>query len=163
MLTTRTSVGGGAGVGPPAALAFIGVEVTARWEGAYRCRVSVRQFELLVDEPPAHAGGTDTGPQPTELLLASMASCFALAVAHAAGKRRITLPDLAVTATGEYDGLRFATIRVEVRSTHPPAELAELVERAKQFCYVSNTLRGHPALEYVVAESSSHQPPPSPG
>jgi uncharacterized OsmC-like protein len=139
------------------------VEVTARWEGAYRCRVSVRQFELRVDEPPRHAGGTDTGPQPTELFLASMASCFALAVAHAAGKRGIELPDLEVTATGEYDGLRFATIRVAVHSSHPQRELARLVERAKPFCFVSNTLRGHAALEYVVTGSPGHQPPPSPG
>jgi putative redox protein len=139
------------------------VEVTARWEGAYRCRVSVRQFELAVDEPPAHSGGTDTGPQPTELLLASVAACFALSVAHVAGKRGIALPDLAVTATGEYDGLRFAAVRVEVRSSHPYAELAALVERAKQLSYVSNTLRGHPELEYLVAGSSSHAPPPSPG
>jgi len=150
-------------VRPPPALAFIGVEATARWEGAYRCRVSVRQFELRVDEPPAHSGGTDSGPQPTELLLASVASCFALAVAHVAGKRRIVLPDLAVTATGEYDGLRFGAIRIEVRSSHPPTELAFLVERAKPFCYVSNTLLGQPVLEYVVAGPSSHGPPPSPG
>jgi putative redox protein len=139
------------------------VEVTARWEGAYRCRVSVRQFELAVDEPLAHSGGTDTGPQPTELLLASVAACFALSVAHVAGKRRIVLPDLSVTATGEYDGLRFGAVRVEVRSNHPHAELAALVERARQLSYVSNTLRGHPELEYVVAGSSSHTPPPSPG
>jgi putative redox protein len=139
------------------------VEATARWEGAYRCRVTMRQFELRVDEPPRHSGGTDTGPQPTELLLASLASCFALAVAHAAGKRGITLPDLEVTAAGEYDGLGFGAVRVEVRSSHPDDELAVLVERAKPFCYVSNTLRGQPELRYVVAGASSHQPPPSPG
>ena len=139
------------------------MEVTARWEGAYRCRVSVRQFELAVDEPPAHSGGTDTGPQPTELLLAAAASCFALSVAHVAGQRGIRLADLAVTATGEYDGLRFGAIRVEVRSSHPHAELAALVERAKQLSYVSNTLRGRPVLEYLVAGPASHEPPPSPG
>jgi putative redox protein len=139
------------------------MEVTASWEGAYRCRVSVRQFGLRVDEPPGHGGGTDTGPQPTELLLASVASCFALSVAHVAGKRRIELPDLEVTATGGYDGLRFATIRIEVRSSHPRDELAALVERARQVSYVSNTLRGHPALEYTVAGPASHQPPPAPG
>jgi putative redox protein len=138
------------------------MEVTARWEGAYRCRVSVRQFEVRVDEPPEHGGGTDTGPQPTELLLASVASCFALSVAHVAGKRQIELPDLEVTATGGYDGLRFATIRIEVRSSHPRDELAAIVERARQVSYVSNTLRGHPALEYTVAGPASHQPPPSP-
>ena len=32
------------------------MEVTARWEGAYRCRVSARKFELAVDEPLTHAG-----------------------------------------------------------------------------------------------------------
>lgn len=139
------------------------MEVTARWEGAYRCRVSARRFELAVDEPLTHAGGTDTGPQPTELLLAAAASCFALSVAHVAGQRGIRLADLAVTAAGEYDGLRFGAIRIEVRSSHPRAELADLVERAKQLSYVSNTLRGHPELEYLVAEPSSHEPPPSPG
>jgi putative redox protein len=134
------------------------VEVTAHWEGAYRCRVPVRQFELRVDEPVAKGGG-DSAPQPTELLLASLASCFALAVAHAAGKRGVELPDLSVTAAGEYDGLAFGAIRVEVRSSHPRAELEGFVERAERWCYVSNTLRGQPAIEYVV----SHGPPPVPG
>jgi len=134
------------------------VDVTARWEGAYRCRVSVRQFELRVDEPPRH-GGEDTGPQPTELLLSAVASCFTLSVVHVARKRGVELPDLAVVASGEYEGPSFRAIRVEVRSSHPREELAALVERAKQVCYVSNTLRRQPLMEFVV----SHQPPPSPG
>jgi putative redox protein len=134
------------------------VEVTASWEGAYRCRVSVRQFELRVDEPPRH-GGDDTGPQPTELLLASVASCFTLAVAHVARKRGIELPDLSVVADGEYEGPSFRAIRVEVHSSHPHAELTALVEWARRVCYVSNTLLRQPAMEFVV----SHEPPPSPG
>ncbi len=138
------------------------VEVTARWEGAYRCRVSVRHFDLRVDEPVDHGGG-DTGVQPTELLLSSLASCFTLAVAHVAGKRGIELPDLSVRAVGDYDGLRFGKIRVEVSSSHPRAALLRLVERARPFCYVSNTLRGPPELEFVVAGPPSHEPPPSPG
>jgi len=137
------------------------MEVTARWEGAYRCRVSVRHFELRVDEPPPRGG--DTGVQPTELFLSSLASCFTLAVAHAAGKRGIELPDLSVRAVGDYDGLRFGKLRVEVSSSHPQAELTWLVERAKSFCYVSNTLRGQPELEFVVTGPASHEPPPAPG
>jgi putative redox protein len=137
------------------------VEATARWEGGYRCRVAVRHFELRVDEPAEH-GGADSGPQPTELLLASVASCFALAVAHVARRRGVALPDLAVTATGAYDGLRFGAIRVEVRSSLAGAELALLTERAKRFCYVSNTLLGGPALEFVVAGPPSHEPPAAP-
>lgn len=134
------------------------VEVTASWEGAYRCRVSVRHFELRVDEPPRH-GGDDTGPQPTEMLLAAVAACFTLAVAHVARKRGIELPDLSVVAGGEYDGPSFRLIRVEVRSSHPHDELAALVERAKRVCYVSQTLLRQPAMEFVV----SHEPPPRHG
>jgi organic hydroperoxide reductase OsmC/OhrA len=36
-------------------------------------------------------------------LLASLSSCFALALAWAAGKQGVELPHLEVTATGHYD------------------------------------------------------------
>ena len=77
--------------------------VVARHEGGWRCRVEAAGFELIVDEPPG-SGGTGTGPMPTEYLLAAMASCYALALNWAAGKRNMSLPRLAVTATGTYDG-----------------------------------------------------------
>jgi putative redox protein len=133
------------------------VEVRASWEGAYRCRVSVRQFELRVDEPPSR-GGDDTGLQPTEVLLSAVAACFTLSVAHTAHKRGIELPDLSVVARGDYEGLSFRAIRVEVQSSYPREELAELVERAKRVCYVSNTLQRELEMEFVV----SHPPPPAP-
>jgi putative redox protein len=133
------------------------MEVRASWEGAYRCRVSVRQFELRVDEPPRH-GGDDTGPQPTEVLLSAVAACFTLSVAHTARKHGIELPDLSVVASGDYEGLSFRAIRVEVQSSYPRDELAALVERAKRVCYVSNTLQRQLVMEFVV----SHEPPPSP-
>jgi hypothetical protein len=39
--------------------------VTARWEGGWRCHVKAAGFDLVVDEPE-NAGGTGTGPMPTE-------------------------------------------------------------------------------------------------
>ena len=57
---------------------------------------------------------------PTEYFLAAMASCYALALAWAAGKRGITLPDLAVTATGTYEGPRFSRLQLSVASGAPP-------------------------------------------
>lgn len=117
--------------------------------------MSVRQFELLADEPPG-AGGTDTGPTPTELLLCALASCFAMAVAHAARTRELELSDLAVHVEGEYDGARFGRLRVEVQSRHPRDELDDLVHAARRYCYISNTLARSPELEYAVTE------PPAP-
>ena len=124
--------------------------------------MTARQFEITADEP-ARVGGTDTGPMPTEIFLASLASCFALAVAHAARKRGVELPDLAVTVRGEYAGLKFGRIRVEVHASHDPEQLDAFIRRAVSYCYVSNTLAHRPEIEYVAAPPVSHAPPPPPG
>ena len=124
-------------------------EVSASWEGGYRCRVTARSFEIRVDEP-LDSGGDDTGPQPTELFLASLASCFALALAHVAGKRQIVLEHLSVRAVGMYEGPGFDELRVEVEADHPIEELAMLAERAAAVCYVSNTLRAVDSVEVVI-------------
>ena len=123
----------------------------ATWDGGYRCRVEARHHVLLIDEP-THAGGGDAGPQPTEVFLASVASCFALAVYHVARKRSIELPDLRVRAVGEYKGPSFVKVRVEVASTFPRDELEPLLQRASSVCYVSNTMRAVDDIEVVVVE-----------
>lgn len=136
------------------------MEVTAYWEGGYRARVPVRSFEVRSDEPP-QSGGDDTAPMPTELFLSSLAVCFVLAVRHAARKRGFEPPDLAVRVDGKYDGLRFGRILVEVHSSEE--RVREVLDQAVDYCYVSNTLRNPPELEYRVAEQPlSHRPPSSP-
>ncbi|HZV52976.1 MAG TPA: OsmC family protein [Candidatus Dormibacteraeota bacterium] len=128
------------------------LEVTAFLEEGYRCTVPVRQFRLTADEPPSSGGG-DRGPMPTELLLASLASCFAMAVAYVARREGVSLPDLAVKVRGEYEGMRFARIRVEVDAGLPDRErLRRLVERAVRYCYVSNTLMTGPQLSFGLAD-----------
>jgi putative redox protein len=124
--------------------------VEATWQGGYRCLVSARGHEIQVDEPLG-AGGDDTGLQPSEIFLASLASCFTLALYHVARKRDITLPDLQVRATGEYEGPKFARLRLEVSTSSPPVIVEPLIERAKGVCYVSNTLRAVSDVDVVVA------------
>jgi putative redox protein len=131
--------------------------VLARWEGGWRCRVEAGDFELIVDEPES-AGGTGTGPMPTEYLLAAMASCYALALAWAAAKRGVTLPGLAVTATGSYDGPRFCRLQLSVDSGAPPAVIEPLIEPALRVCYVSNTLAASPPIEVTVAPAAPAAP-----
>jgi putative redox protein len=127
--------------------------VVARWDGGWRCRVAAGGFDLVVDERET-SGGTNTGPMPTEYLLAAMASCYTLALAWAAGKRGIDLPGLTVTATGTYDGPRFSRLQLAVTSDAPPDVLERLVEPALRVCYVSNTLATSPPIEVTVG------PPP---
>ena len=138
------------------------MEVTAYWEGGMRVRVPVRGFEVRADEPPQY-GGEDSAPMPTELFLSSLAVCFVLAVRHVTRKDGFEPPDLEVRVVGTYDGLRFGKIRVEVRSSE--ARVRDVIARAVTYCYVSNTLRDPPEMEFVMADDdalSHEQPPPPP-
>ena len=113
-------------------------------------------------DEPTESGGTDTGPKPTELLLASLGACFALAVAHAVRKRGRELADVRVRVRGEYQGASFARITVEARSSEPDL-VRSVLDQAIRSCYVSNTIRGQPEIEYRVepaVASHGEEPPP---
>jgi putative redox protein len=124
----------------------IGTQVTLQrsvestWRGALRCDVAAGDFVIAVDEPK-QVGGSDCGPQPTELFLVSIASCFTLALAYSARKQAIVLDSLSVTVTGTYDGPRFRAINIVSRLGCDPADVEMLVRAAERVCYVTNTLR----------------------
>ena len=113
--------------------------------------VSARGHGMHVDEPEAF-GGTDTGPMPTELLTASLASCMCLSVVWAAGKRRLELPDLEVQvrpmrAQGEP---RYGRYEVTVHSSADAQALGPVVDLAARYCWVTNTLRTSPEVVHRV-------------
>lgn len=128
--------------------------------GTLAADVTVRGHELAVGEP-VELGGDDRGPMPTELLVASLASCMTLAVQFAAGKRGASVPGLAVDVSAARAGSepRYGELTVTVSADLEPDELQALVDRARRFCWVSNTLRQPPAIEYV-ARAGATEPKP---
>ncbi|MGW4526206.1 OsmC family protein [Amycolatopsis sp. NPDC004378] len=66
------------------------VVVTATGDGTYTQQVTTATHELLVDEPVA-VGGADAGPNPYELLLASLGSCTAITLRMYANRKEIPL------------------------------------------------------------------------
>jgi putative redox protein len=123
--------------------------VRTRWDGGMRAVTQIGNFEVVVDEPET-SGGTDTGPQPTDLLLVSVSSCLALALAFVARKRGVDLLGLDVTAVGRYAGLKFDQISVSISSASPRSVVEDLLPEAQRVCYVSNTLRHQPELAVEV-------------
>lgn len=105
---------------------------------------------LVVDEP-RERGGTDTGPRPTQLLAASLASCTAITVEMYADRKGWDVGQVEVDVEVEYDGLVPATFAVALKL---PRELDEeqrrrlLAVAAK--CPVHKTLAGGAAVS--VAE-----------
>jgi putative redox protein len=129
---------------------------TARWLGGWRCDVQAGEFTLAVDEPESY-GGTGQGPMPTDLFLASLSSCYALSLAWAARKRGFELPDLEVTATGQYEGQCFASLWLTVRTSLDPDRVQPLLEPAARVCYVSQTLRRTAPITIDVVSPSGEQ------
>jgi organic hydroperoxide reductase OsmC/OhrA len=138
------------------------MEVVSRWQGGYRCVVSVRHHTMVADEPRP-VGGTDAGPTPTELLLGSLAACFTMALSHVAMKQDVSFgDDLEVRVEGTYDGPRFSRIavRVSAATADARATLEDLMQAAAEVCYVSNTIRESATLTYEVTRPQGSPPRP---
>ena len=123
--------------------------VTATWLRGFQAQVHTRGHEIAVDEPVAD-GGNDAGVMPTDLLAASIASCFCLALAFAARKRDRELPGLEVVVRRVRAGreLRYERFEIDARAEVAEDELAALMEPARRVCWVSNTLAHGVELSY---------------
>jgi putative redox protein len=73
----------------------------ARRRTGYEHEVEIREHRLIVDEPEDE-GGTDSGPRPTELLAASLATCTAITIEMYAGRKEWDLGQVEVAV--DYEG-----------------------------------------------------------
>jgi uncharacterized OsmC-like protein len=103
--------------------------------------VETRGHVIAVDEP-VEDGGTNAGVMPTELLAASIASCFCLALAFTAGKRGRELPGLEVVVRRVRAGreLRYERFEIEARAEVPEEELAGLMAGAPRVLGLQHAL-----------------------
>ena len=116
--------------------------VHVQWMGQYRTSINIRGVHQFDGDETPEYGGNDSGPMPTEFFLASVASCLCLAVTHIGKKKKISLNNIEVSASGEKDptSFQFKEIHLEVQADLPAAELQPLVMQAKKYCFVSNTI-----------------------
>lgn len=133
--------------------------VRADWRGGYRVELEIRdgRFSLICDESPED-GGADAGPMPSEMLFASVASCFAMAMAWAARKRREELPDLVVTVNGRYDRpeRRYDTLEIVASSTlavDSPDQFAAMLRLAREVCWVTRSIEPGIAISIRAGDS----------
>ena len=127
------------------------IEAKAAWKKNFQVRVDVRQFEIDVDEPPQYHGD-DTGMMPTELFISSLASCFCMALVFVAKKKRVKIDDMNVNVSAEADtkNFRYSKLIVKVSSSIANTALEEIIEQAKKYCYVSNTISESCPIEYEI-------------
>jgi putative redox protein len=79
-----------------------------------RSETKIRQFSLTVDEPET-LGGTDTGPNPVELVLGALASCQEITYRAYAEALGIPLEAVSVKIEGSLDLRGFFAVKDGVR------------------------------------------------
>jgi len=124
-------------------------------EAGYRQEVRARTHRFAADEPES-LGGTDSGPSPYELLLASLAACTSLTLRMYADRKGWELGRIDVDARfarGE-DGTESITREVRLSAPLDPerqARLAEICEKTP----VTKTLKRGTPIETTLRAASS--------
>jgi putative redox protein len=115
--------------------------------------IAVRHHVLHADQP-VDAGGADTAPTPTELFVASLASC----VAYYARRflERHELPYAGLSVVGEWHmGIRPSRVSTVKLSIATPAGIPQATQKAllavASHCTVQNSLEHPPEVTIALA------------
>ncbi|MHA1564270.1 MAG: OsmC family protein [Alphaproteobacteria bacterium] len=113
-----------------------------------RSIVSVRDVTFSIDEP-VERGGTNTGPTPTETLIAALVGCINVIGSKCADKLGVDIGHLTISATCDFDrrGVTLAEEidvpfqRIELAITYDgsasEAEVAQVTAELNKFCPLS--------------------------
>ena len=125
--------------------------IARREDGSLRHEVEVGRHRLTADEPKKN-GGSDAGPNPQELLAASLASCTAVTVEMYADRKGWDIGDVVVDV--EYEPAHRGSPTKFTMDVQLPAGLSdEQREKLMQIvakCPVHRTLEGEVMFEERV-------------
>ncbi len=124
--------------------------LTARNEAATRTVITVRDFEVVTDEPH----DSNTGPTPLETVLAALAGCEGVIIKRCAAAMNFSYGAVDMECEGEVDargsrgvpGVRpyfnWVKLGIVIHSNETPERLEKLRKNVEFRCPVMNLLRG---------------------
>jgi len=126
--------------------------VSAQAENPTKTSVKARNFHLVIDEPP-DLGGTDTGANPVEYVIAALSGCLNVMGHLVAGEMGLDLKGLKIDVVGELnpaglfgketeDRVGYKNIKVTLRpDCDADADvLSEWARKVEARCPVSDNL-----------------------
>ena len=120
--------------------------IEVRHEGSDRFEIEIRGHRLVVDQPDTG----DVGPTPTELFVASLASCAAFYAGRFLSRHGIVPEGLGVSCAFEMAEDRPARVSaIDLRVALPPGFPAELEPRLRavvERCTVHNSIVAPPTV-----------------
>ena len=98
------------------------MKVVARRQEGYAHEVEIEGGHTVLVDEPVDAGGGDSGPSPTRLLAASLASCVAVTIEMYAERKGWDLGKVEVDVEAEHEGHAPRSFAVTL---HLPPELSD--------------------------------------
>lgn len=133
-------------------MAVVTFKATSKLVSGLQVDNKVRDFSVRMDEPK-ELGGTDTGMNPVEALLAALGGCMTIVASAFAKAKEIDLQDFWLELEGDLDpdgflkgkpGVRngFQEVRMtpHIKTTSSPEEIAEFMTFVKSRCPVSDVM-----------------------
>jgi putative redox protein len=132
------------------------MRVSARRRDGYAHEVEIEGGHAIVADEPLAEGGTDTGPSPTRLLAASLASCIAITMEMYAGRKGWELGDVRVDVDVDYDGATPASFAASLHlSDELNGEQRERLLTIARKCPVHKVLKGETPVSVDYAAEGS--------
>src|ERR1035437_1516377 len=117
--------------------------------------INIRGHVVRVDQP-VKDGGEDTAPTPTELFIASLASCVVFYARRYLTRHDLPTDGLAVEATFEMGAKPARVAGIGVRLIVPAGVLVERLDAllaVASHCTVHNTLTSEPEVTITLADA----------
>ena len=123
-----------------------------KWKGGFRSEATIREFAPIASDEPGTLGGTDSGPNPVEQILAAYGNCLAVGYAANATVAGIEIKDLSIELEGDLDlhtflglkegnaGYDNITVKVYIDTDASPEALQELHDKVSNTSPVGHTL-----------------------
>lgn len=118
-----------------------------------RYAIGVRGHAVLVDQP-ADIGGDDSAPTPTELFVASLASCVAFYAGRFLDRHHLDRTGLRVTAEftmATERPARVGSVRLRLIAPGLPVERQAALQAVVSKCTVHNSLHQPPQVDIDIA------------
>ena len=125
------------------------------YRGGDQFDINVRGHIITVDQP-VKDGGDDTAPTPTELFIASLASCVGFYARRYLARHNLPTDGLAVEATFAMGSKPARVAGIDVRLVVPdgvPAERLDALLAVATHCTVHNTLAAEPDVSITLADA----------
>ena len=139
-------------------------EVTATSVSHSRADVSIRDFTVIIDEPEK-LGGTNAGPNPIEIELASLAGCLNVTGHLVAKEMGISLEKLEMKVSGSLNPAKFMGrgsderagykkiwVSLDVESDASAEDLERWRAQIEDRCPVSDNLSNGTEVEVRIGE-----------